>query len=389
MKQLQELKSLVESRHAEWAEMAQSIWNHPELSMQEHFACKTQVEMLRKMGYEVTTPYCGLETSYRAEFATDPNGPVFAYCSEYDALPGIGHGCTHNLMCTATMAAAYATKCLMEKEGIKGRIVILGTPAEEYLGGKCLMEKAGCLKDLTAVMMVHGSWRNSPDPGSTSIMSYDVVFHGKATHAAGAPEKGINALDAVMLVFSAVNAWRQQLPEDTRIHGVITHGGDAPNIIPQEASCFFYLRAYRDEWNAPMVKRFMDIIHGAELMTGATATITEHQPIYRASKPNQPMNQLYIQAMEELGVKVEHNPKPGRGSTDFGNFSQVLPGIHPYFAVADHQVPGHSVELAECSRSQLGLEGALNAAAAMSFIGCTYLTSPDFRAQVQNDFDRK
>ncbi|MBP5182325.1 MAG: amidohydrolase, partial [Lentisphaeria bacterium] len=246
---LKDLYSIICEKKDLWEDLSSSIWSNPELAYKEYFACKKQLETLALLAFPPpVNPYCGLETAYRAEFENGEGGPVFGICAEYDALPGLGHGCGHNLICTAALAAFYAMRERMKKENIAGKVVLFGTPAEESYGGKVKMLAKNCLDKVDAVVMVHPSARCIMDAGSTAICRYDVTFHGKASHAAAAPELGLNALDAVLLLFNAVNAFRQQMPDCCRIHGIVKEGGEAPNIIPDRASCRFFLRSLDQKW---------------------------------------------------------------------------------------------------------------------------------------------
>ena len=383
-KLLAEAEGLIESERSRWQALSRDIWEHPELAYEERYACQRQVEELRALGFAPEAPAAGVETAYRVDVGQ--GHPAFAIASEYDALEGLGHGCGHNLICTAAVAAFQAAVRLQGKYGLKGRLTLLGTPAEESGGGKVVMLENGCLDGIDAAMMVHPSWRTTPDTGSTAVRRFDVTFTGKAAHAAGSPELGLNALDALLMVFNAVNAWRQQLPEFTRVHGVILEGGVRPNVIPDRSRARFYLRSAQEEWVGKMEKRFLDIVRGAELMTGCTAEAKPYHRPYMSRKPNPVMNDTYVEAMKTLGANPVMPSRPGRGSSDFGNFSQAVPGIHPYFAVTDHEIPGHSLEMAAAAATDFALGNALRAAAAMAVVAVSYLGDDAFRSQVNDAF---
>ena len=381
---LHEIYSSIRQQHDRWSELSAQIWKHPELAYQEMFACNLQRSLLHELGFSVVNPYCGIATAYRADCG-DGN-PAFAFVEEYDALPKLGHGCGHNLICTAAIAAAYAAGKLLLRYGLPGHIVVLGTPAEESGGGKVRMLEKDCLDGIDAAMMVHPSWRTTPDTGSTAIRRFDVEFFGRAAHAAGAPELGANALDAVLLLFNGLNAWRQQLPENTRIHGVVLSGGEAPNIIPDYAKCRFFLRSSDETWIAKMEQRFLEMVRGAELMTGTRAKTSPYNVPYMSRNPNSEMNKVYVSAAEELGLNPVIPKRTGRGSSDFGDFSRKIPGIHPYFGIADHEIAGHSMDFAEAASTDYALEQALKAAAAMALAGFKFLTDEEFREDVKEEF---
>ncbi len=370
----------------ELKELSLDLWAHPETAWHEEYAVKTLCAFLQKHGVDAVPGCCGFPTAFRGECTAGKAGPAFALAAEFDALPP-GHACGHNLIAGASVGAMIAASSIMKKENLPGKLVILGTPAEESGGGKVRMLEKGVLEGIDAVMMAHPNWCTIPDRGSLAIRRYDVTFHGLASHAAGAPELGINALDAVMMLFNGVNAYRQQMPEFCRIHGVVTNGGTMPNIIPAEASCRFYLRSANEEWMEKIDKRFGEMVQGAALIAGTTYTQKKFSIDCRSRKPNQPLNESFLEVMTDLGETVSPTPKVGRGSTDFGDFSQVIPGSHTYFSIADHKIGAHSQEFMEAARSPRGLDSMLKAASALAYTACRYLADPEFRTAVRSDFD--
>ncbi len=382
----QDFRHYLETRRDDLRALSDDLWSHPELGFEEHHACAKVADLLRQGGHAVTTPYCGLDTAFRAEAGSD-GGPVIAFCSEYDALAGLGHACGHNLICACGVAAFEALAAHLPRLGAPAKAVLLGTPAEESLGGKVKMVEAGCLDGIDAVLMAHPGAANSTDSGSSAVIGYEVTFHGRAAHAGGAPEKGINALDAVMLLFSAINAYRQQLPSFARIHGIITKGGDAPNIIPDTAAARIYLRSIDEKWLDELHALFLDMVKGAELMTRTKAELFQFHPLYRARKPNAPFNQFFAECMEAAGQTILRLQAPSPASSDFGNFSQAIPGIHPHFAIVPSgDCPGHTPAFREASHTDFAFDNMLNAAAALAATAWEYLAKPDFRKAVHDDF---
>ena len=387
-KTLRDLYDIIIEKQPLWQDLSDRIWEKPELAYQEHFACKKQLDALALLGFTaMENPYCNLDTAYRAEFENGENGPVFAVCAEYDALPGIGHACGHNLICTAAIAAFYAMREVMVRENIAGKVVLLGTPAEESYGGKVKMLEKNCLDGVDAVIMVHPSARCILDAGSTAICRYDVTFHGKAAHASASPELGLNALDAVMLLFNAVNAFRQQMPDCCRVHGIVMDGGEAPNIIPETASCRFFLRSLDQKWMEKLDKRFHDMVRGAELMTATQAEIALFNIPYKGRLPNKVMNESFFEYASMLDMNPQRPTVPGKGSSDFGDFSRKIPGVHAYFAATTKPAAGHSVEMREASNTAFALDQALRSAAVMALIGIRFLTDAEYRQEVKNDFE--
>ncbi len=262
----------------------------------------------------------------------------------------------------------------------------MGTPAEEGQSGKVYLEEAGSLKDIDAAMMVHPASNNtSTDAGCLARVAIGVEFHGKSSHAGGSPHLGINALDAMNLLFAAIGCWRQQLPEPARVHGVITHGGDLANIIPSHTQANFYVRSDTYDEALNMLEHFKRMVEGASLMTGCTHTLDLTVKSTKPRIPNTPMNNLYKEAMETLGHTVHIPSRPGRGSTDFGNFSSNIPGIHPYFKTSTVPVAGHSIEKVAASNSELGRNSMLQAAA-MGTVAYTFLQDEAFRNEVVDYF---
>lgn len=386
MSNLQDLLKRVENHGGELNELSTEVWKNPELAFKEFIACKLQCDLLKKWGFKVEENYCGFETAYRCEYGS--GSPAFAITSEYDALPGVGHGCGHNLICAAALGAFIALTEYMKANNIPGKVVLLGTPAEESGSSKVKIVDSGALDGVDAAMMVHPSWRTCLDTGCLSIKRFDVTFKGKSSHASGSPYLGINALDAVQLTFAGVNAWRQQLPESSRVHGIVTEGGLKPNIIPDRAGCCFYVRSATEKWQEKMNERFLDIVKGAALMTGCEYEVVPFNAGTKARKPSSLMNQVWMENIGELGSPVDLSFGPGRGSSDFGNVSQAVPAIHPYIGISeDHtEIAGHSLALCEAAGKPYALSQMHKAAAAMAAVGLKVLTDADYREQLKVEF---
>ena len=372
----------------ELKQVALRIWEKPELAWKEEFAAKELCAFLTGHGVETHPGLYEYPTAFRGETSGNGAGKVFAFAAEYDALPP-GHACGHNLIGAASVGAMCAASAAMKKFSIPGKLVILGTPAEESGSGKVHLLRKGVLEGVDAVMMSHPHWCTMKDTGSLAIRRYDVIFHGVASHAAGSPELGINALDAVMLLFSAVNAFRQQMPEICRIHGIVKNGGAMPNIIPAEASCRFYLRSGSEVWMEKLDQRFREMVQGAALMTGARAELKGFSTDCRGRKPNSVLDQTFLEMMADQGEKVVHTDSPGKASSDFGDFSRAIPGSHPYFGISPESPMGaHSPDFQEAARTEQGLQGMLHAAAALAYTACCYLTDEKMRCAVQEEFEK-
>ncbi len=377
-----EAKQILDTIRPTIRDLALKLHRYPELSMQEFKACRWQVELLRKWKFRVKSPYKRLDTAYRADIGR--GGPVICYMAEYDALPGLGHGCGHNLIAAAGVGAGYLLSRLLQSHGVKGTVTVMGTPGEEGFGGKVILTERGALKNVDAALMCHPDDRCVPDTPTSAVERFEVTFRGKSVHAAD-PADALNPLDAVNLLYSGVSAWRQQLPESARVHGVITDGGVKPNIIPESTSCQFYLRSPDDRYVSKMARRFRDIIKGAGLMTGTAPEIRSWGVACKARKPNRLLNEAWAESAGLAGLEVTE-PEPIRGSSDFGNVSQTVPGIHPRFSISRTPIPSHSPRFTRAAGSRLGIENMFRMTVAMALAGCRFMTDEKFRQAVAADF---
>ncbi len=358
---------------------------NPETAYQEYKACEHLSGVLEKKGFRVQKGVGGVETSFLAQPVNGQTGrPTVAFLAEYDALPKIGHGCGHNLIAAASLGAAMALNKLLEVEF--GGLVVVGTPAEEGGGGKARLAKAGVFDEMDLAMMFHPGGLNIAGKDMLGRIKFKMEFFGRTAHASGSPDKGINALDAMVAAYSSINAIRQHLRPDGRIHGIITHGGDAPNIIPDYAAGLFYVRAgsrpYRDE----IFERVTNCAKGAALALGAECKIEIDPPKLDPMKRNAVLEAAITANMEALGITPD--PDDGRrGSSDIGNLSHYLPSMHPVLAIVEPEVPGHSVEFREATTSDRGRQTLLNAAKMLAMTAYDYLTSVEMQRQVAEEFN--
>jgi len=359
---------------------------NPETAYQEFKACEHLSQVLDEKGFGVQKSVGNVETSFLARPADcQPSRPSVAFLAEYDALPKIGHGCGHNLIASASLGAAIVLKQILGDEA--GGVAVVGTPAEEGGGGKVRLAEAGIFDEMDVAMMFHPGQLNIPGKDMLGRIKFKMEFIGRTAHASGSPDRGINALDAMVSAYSSINAIRQHLRPDGRIHGIITHGGDAPNIIPDYAAGLFYVRAgsrtYRDE----IFERVQKCVQGAALAIGAESKIEVDPPKLDSMKRNAALEAVISDNMEALGITVD--PDDGRrGSSDIGNLSHCLPAIHPVLAIVGSEVAGHSVEFCEATTTDRGRETLLNAAKLLAMTALDYLTSADLRKQVTEDFKR-
>ncbi len=351
------------------------IHGEPELGHQEFKASALLVEALKGHGYSVEVGVAGMKTAFVAR-GPRRDGPTIGVLAEYDALPGIGHACGHNLIAGSALGAAIGLSAVAKK--LPGNVVIYGSPAEEGVvenaGGKVVMIDE--IRKADAAIMVHPSNMWGSYSTSNARESFLVEFYGKSSHAGGAPEKGVNALNGVIETFNGINALRQHIPRDVRLHGIIKNGGASPNVVPDYASAHLYVRAP----TMPMLEEYygkvQDIIKGASLMTGARSKVTRVANPYANSIPSKTLTDLFRGELAEVGVDIpeEREPRQGGGSTDFGNVSQVIPALSAYVNIGP--VTLHSPEGAAMTATEEAHDVMIKSAKALSFMAIDLITKP-------------
>ena len=357
------VKDSAESQRQQLIQLSLNIHDNPELGFKEEKASAWLASYLEDSGFHVERGIAGLATAFRATYGQ--GSPRIALLAEYDALPKIGHGCGHNIIAASAVGAAVASKSIIDQLG--GSIVVLGTPGEEIFGGKIDMVKAGTFEEIDVAMLVHPEVRNMPTEEALACSSLEVEFFGRPAHAAGQPHRGINALDAMILAFTSINSLRQHIRADARIHGIITDGGEAPNIVPAHSAAVFLVRALDDDYLAELKDKVLNCFTGASVASGARLEYRWRDRTYAPMKNNTTLAKLFKQNLESLGRQVETcDPHFGLGSTDMGNVSQVVPSIHPTIAIAPREVVIHTPEFAAAAASEAGHEGLMDAAKAMA-----------------------
>jgi len=365
-------------------ELADRIHGFAEVKFEEHRSAAALTEFLESEGFLVERGVAGLETAFVARF--DRGGATVAYLAEYDALPGLGHGCGHNLIGPTSLGAAVALKERIEEENLPGTILVIGTPGEEGGAGKVTMVERGVFEEVDFAMMVHALNRTVLDYGTIAVVPVTAEFFGQASHASVEPEKGRNALDAVIQLFVGMNAMRQQVTQDVRMHGVITNGGSAANVIPDHTSADWLLRADSSEKIDDLLERFEACVEGAAKMTGCRASVKMGQR-YKPRIPNQTMLEVYDKNLRSLGIVSDSPPSAGgRGSSDMGDVSQVVPTIQCYLRIAADNVPWHSPEVVRLSRTQVGYDMVVNGAKVLGLTGYDILRSSDLRQAIKKEF---
>jgi amidohydrolase len=364
--------------------LSHRIHANPELGYQEVKASGWLCEFLAAQGFKVEKGVAGVETAFRATI-DNGEGPTIAVLCEYDALPGIGHACGHNVIATSG-AGAGAALAAVRGQLPKGRIQVIGTPAEEGGGGKMKLLEGGVFKDVDCAMMIHGFDRNVLHADLLGVVRVNFDFTGKAAHAAADPWEGVNALDAVIQTFNAISALRQQVRPDVRIHGIITNGGQAPNIIPETASATFYVRAATLDYMWEVYKKVVACAEGAARATGAQLKTVQLPTVYEPLRRNETLLGVFKANLERIGATPEA-PDPARlGSSDIGNVSQVIPAIQPYIKIAERGTPIHSRAFAEAAVKPLARQGLVTAAKTLAMTTVDLLADPALVRRAKDEF---
>jgi amidohydrolase len=381
------IRTVVDGLRGPLLATSHDIHAHPELLFNEHHASARLADELERGGLRVTRGVGGLPTAFRAEIDGGEPGPTLAILAEYDALPTIGHACGHNIIATSALGAGLALAASGQR--FAGRVAIIGTPGEEGGGGKILLAEAGVFDDVDASFMLHPSRSDMVRRSSLASSRVELVFHGKASHAAGAPDLGINALEAVIQTFVGVNARRLQMRADARVHGIIIHGGDAVNVIPARASARFSVRARDRAYQRNLIAMLRGAAEAGATATGARLEWKETRG-YDNTVPNPTIADVMARNMAALGrAVVEPAPNERMGSTDMGDISQILPAVHAYFAIVPESIANHTVEFATASASPAGDAAVIDGAAALAMTAAELLSDPGLLAQARTDFKRQ
>ena len=364
--------------------LSRQIHNTPELSLFEHEAVRLIARMMQEAGFELVHRVAGLETAFRAIHPARSHGPAVAFLAEYDALPGIGHACGHNIIAGMAVGATLAVGTL--KERLSGTLQLIGCPAEEKEGGKIIMVEKGVFDGLDVVMMIHPDSKNAGSKNYLTLVPLEITFKGKASHASAAPELGVNALSAVIQTFNSINALREHLTPEASIHGIINQGGERTNIIPELAQCRFSIRAssvaYRDE----LVTKVKNCAKGAALAIGCEVNFGHFDRVYEPMRLNPPLERAFLDNLESLGLEVSRTIEQSRGSTDAANVSQVAPTLHGSVAIVPQEIKSHTVEFAEASCSDTGMQAMIHGAKALAMTAVDVFSSENLFNQIKDHF---
>ncbi len=376
----------IDRRKDELIAMSLRIHETPEIAFQEHKCSAMLADLLAENGFQVERGVSDLPTAFRAEFGSGE--PRIAFVAEYDALPGVGHGCGHNIIGTASCAAGIIVKELLADAG-GGTVLVMGTPAEEAAGGKVYMIDRGAFDGIDCAMMVHPGNRDTAIAYALACLELEVEFIGKPAHAAARPEAGLNALDAMVQAFVAIGLLRQQVRDSARIHGIITDGGQAVNVIPHHTQAKFLVRTEEDDYMDEVLKpKVLACFEGAATATGCELRHKWNEEArYKTMRTNLALADAYKANVESLGrTTAMPDSKRSMGSTDMGNVSQFVPGIHPAIAISPWDIPIHTEEFRECAKSEAGHKGLLDAAKALAMTGIDVLVDADLRKRMKDEF---
>ncbi|MCU5772512.1 M20 family metallopeptidase [Erwiniaceae bacterium BAC15a-03b] len=386
------LNNSIEQHREEYLSISKDIFQHPETGNNEYYASGRLIALLRQHQFQVTSDVAGHETAFYAVKESAKPGPTIAYLAEYDALIDIGHACGHNIIGVTSVAAAIALAEVIDETG--GRVVVLGTPAEEGglrgKGGPNGNVKArfvghGFLDEVDVALMVHPAGKTRLSGPSLANNHLYFHFYGKPSHAGSAPHKGVNALDALVLLYNGISVLRQQLPDGVRVHGIITNGGQAPNVIPEYASAHYYIRADTREEVVALEPRFRAIAEGVALATGTRVEI-EHQVGPRDFRINHTLNGLLLEEFSAAGEIVDQSVKQGKGSTDAGDISHAVPTAHPYIKIGPDDLIGHTVAFREAADSEQGYQALITGAQVLARSGLRLLTDGELLQKTKDEF---
>lgn len=369
-------------------DLSQKIHQNPEIGNEEYFAADLLTKFLEKKGFDIERNIAGHETGFIAR-KQSKNGeyPKIAFLAEYDALPNLGHACGHNIIGAISVAGAVGLGELLDN--ISGEVIVYGCPSEE--GGENGSSKGSFVREnlfegVDVAMIIHPGSEHSITKKSLAVNPLDFEFFGQSSHAAGSPENGKNALDALLHFFNGIATLRQHVKSDVKIHGIITHGGDAPNIIPDYTKARFYIGSSTKEGCDEVTEKVEAIAHGAALMTGCRAKVSSFQNRVDNLIPTRYFDELYVETMKKLGVEVSIDSKKGMGSTDVGNVSQIIPTIHPNIKICDYSVFGHTHEFAKAAGSIKGDEAVILGGKALALLGLDLILNKEKLENIKEDF---
>lgn len=380
-------ESAIEAAAADLTALSHDIHGHPELCFEEHYSAAAVATFLRDRGFSVTAPVYGLDTAVLATAGT--GGPKVAILAEYDALPDIGHGCGHNIICASAVGAFLGAAAAVDDVG--GTVELIGTPAEEGGGGKEVIAWAGGFDEVDAVVMLHPFFADIADHPFIGVRTVEVVYTGLTAHASALPFLGRNALDAAVQAYTGMAQLRQHMLPSDRVHGIFTDGGQKPNIVPQRAALEFYIRSADPSTLTELSRRADQIFTGAAVQAGCGVEITwDSTPVFLPTRLNGPLTSRYAVNAARRGRPMVPKgllPESMTGSTDLGNVSVRVPSIHPLLGVAEFGTPLHTPEFAAAAATPEADASMIDGAVAMAVTALDFLADPALRDAVAADFE--
>lgn len=367
-------------------DLVRDLYDHPELAFAEHRSVRAVAALLAEHGVTAQVGAYGLPTALRA-VAGSGSGPRVAILAEYDALPGVGHGCGHNLIAATAVGAFLVVRELVGRTG--GTVELVGTPAEEGGGGKQLIIDAGGFDGVDAAIMVHPGNATRIFGTGLGMRHVDVTYHGQAAHASGAPHLGYNALDAVVTAYQSVAQLRQHILPTDRVHGIITDGGQAPNVVPERASAHFFVRSGELDTLQALSARVDAALRGAAVSTGTTVDLRwDTQPAYLPVRVNDAIASRFV---VNLAGRRTFPPRStagvAGGSTDMGNVSHVVPAVHPNVQTAPSTVGAHTAAFADTTLTEQARDGVLDSVVGIARTVADILADADLRAEIARQFE--
>lgn len=368
----------------ELIKLSEYIFENPELGHEEFKACKAHVEILKKHGFEVEEEYLGIKTAFKAVFDSGQDGASICFLAEYDALPGIGHGCGHNILGTTSTGAGIVLSKVIKN--LRGKVTVIGTPAEETSGAKVEMTDKGSFDGIDVAMAVHPATKHYKSGSSLAMEAIQFTFKGQSAHAAACPEMGINALDAAINTFVSINALRQHIKPSARVHGIIKEGGKAANIVPDLAVAQFYVRAETKTYLKELVAKVKNCAKGAALGAGAELEMTNYEESYDNLVTNKKLLEVYCRRLTDMNVDEIHEAKQSYGSLDMGNVSHVIPTIHPYFEICDEDIAAHTKEFAEATKTEKAYDSMTQTIGALVLTAIDILQKDELLDEIWEEF---
>jgi amidohydrolase len=379
--------AVIDEIASEWKALSLRIHDHPEVGLQEERASMWLAEALVRHGFTVKKNVGKLPTAFVGRAGRATARPSIAFLAEYDALPGLGHACSHNLICSAACLGAIG---IARAANDSAQIRVIGCPAEESFGGKARLLEQGVFRGVDAALMAHGYYLTlgmRPAIGRASVI---FEFFGTPAHASTVPERGVNALDAMIQTFNNIAMLRQQVRQEARIHGIITHGGVAANVIPDYTRAEFYVRSKETAYLRELEKKVIACARAGATATGARLKVSSEGYVFEPVRPNVTLARAFEDNMRSIGEKVDTlPPEGGYGSSDFGNVSQAMPALHGYFRVVEREARPHSKEFAAACRAPRALEGMVNAAKAMALTAFDLIQNPALMKAARDEWEER